>query len=87
METYYASGVYDRERFDQPLAHWPLYDAIRRSGARGMRRFDLGELPAKGTVSDKEFNIGYFKRGFASQIDMHLVWQWQPQGTGIRHGG
>ena len=74
--TYYASGVYDRERFDQPLAHFPLYNAIFRSRERGMRHFDLGELPAKGSVDDKEFNIGYFKRGFATSIEMHLAWRW-----------
>jgi hypothetical protein len=79
--TYYASGVYDRERFDKPLAHWPLFDAILRSRERGRSRFDLGELPAKGSVSDKEFNIGYFKRGFASEIAMHLVWRLEHRKT------
>lgn len=74
--TYYASGVYDRERFDRPLAHWPLFDSILRSRARGRRRFDLGELPARGAVDDKEFNIGYFKRGFATAIEMQLIWRW-----------
>jgi len=74
--AYYASGVYDRARFDKPLAHFPLYDAILRSGNRGLRHFDLGFLPARGTVSDKEYNIGYFKRGFATSVEMHLVWRW-----------
>ena len=75
--TYYTSGAYDRERFHQPLAHLPLYDAILRSRGRGMRYYDLGELPAKQAASDKEFNIGYFKRGFATSIEMHLVWRWE----------
>ncbi|HUN52567.1 MAG TPA: hypothetical protein VMU42_15690 [Candidatus Sulfotelmatobacter sp.] len=74
--TYYASGVYDRERFDRPLAHWPLFDAIQRSRARGLCQFDLGDLPEKGTAGDKEFNIGYFKRGFATAIPTHRVWRW-----------
>ncbi len=77
-EAYYASGVYDRERFEKPLAHFPLYDAILRSRARGMRVFDLGILHAKNSVSDKEYNIGYFKRGFATSIQMHLAWRWEP---------
>jgi hypothetical protein len=76
--AYYASGVYDRNQFDKPLAHFPLFDAIMRSGNRGLRYFDLGSLPARGTVSDKEYNIGYFKRGFATAIEMHLVWRWTP---------
>jgi hypothetical protein len=76
--AYYASGVYDRTRFDKPLAHFPLFDAIVRSGSRGLRNFDLGLLPARGTVSDKEYNIGYFKRGFATSVEMHFVWRWAP---------
>jgi hypothetical protein len=76
--AYYASGVYDRTQFDKPLAHFPLYDAIMRSGHRGLRYFDLGSLPARETVSDKEYNIGYFKRGFATSVEMHLVWRWTP---------
>src|SRR5262249_36418980 len=37
--AYYASGVYDRNQFDKPLAHFPLFDAITRSGNRGLRYF------------------------------------------------
>jgi hypothetical protein len=73
----YASGVYDRARFDKPIAHFPVYDAILRSRKRGLRYFELGDLPAMGTVSDKEYNIGFFKRGFASSICMHLVWRYE----------
>jgi hypothetical protein len=78
----YASGAYDRSKFDKPLAHFPLYDAVLRSKERGLRYFDLGFLPARGTVSDKEYNIGYFKRGFASSIEMHFCWRWRPSGIG-----
>jgi hypothetical protein len=77
--SYYASGVYDRERFDRPLAHWPVFDAIQRSRARGMRFYDLGELPAKGEASDKEVNIGYFKKGFATGVETRVSWSWSPQ--------
>jgi hypothetical protein len=81
--AYYASGVYDRTRFDKPLAHFPLYDAIMRSGNRGLRYFDLGSLPARDAVSDKEYNIGYFKRGFATAVEMHFVWRWTPNQQSI----
>jgi hypothetical protein len=74
--AYYSSGVYDRERFDKPLAHFPLYDAILRSGLRGMKRFDVGEIPQVGTATAKEFNIGYFKRGFVSEIKTSIHWSW-----------
>lgn len=74
--AYYSSGVYDRGRFDNPMAHFPLYDAILRAGARGMTMFDLGEIPQVGTVSAKEHAIGYFKRGFASRIASSIRWTW-----------
>lgn len=77
QKAVYASGVYDRTLFDKPLAHFPLYDAILRSRERGLKYYELGDLPSKGTVSDKEYNIGFFKRGFASNVQMHLVWTWQ----------
>lgn len=75
--SYYASGVYDRGQFDKPLAHFPVYDAILRSRARKMQRYDLGVLLPKGAGTDKEHSIGYFKRGFATAVDMHLVWTWR----------
>jgi len=74
--AYYASGVYDRERFDQPLGHWPLWLAMLNSAARGMRRFELGDLPLPGSGNDKEFAIGYFKRGFATSIETWILWRW-----------
>ncbi len=77
--SYYASGVYDRDRFDKPLAHFPVYDAILRSRGRNMRRYDLGVLMPKGVGTDKEYSIGHFKRGFATAVDMHLVWTWKTE--------
>jgi hypothetical protein len=73
----YATGVYDRQQFDKPLAHWCLWGAMLRAGERGMSYFDLGFLPPFGTVDDKEFSIGYFKRGFATSIVTRLIWTWQ----------
>ena len=70
----YASGVYDRERFDKPMAHWPLWVAMLRAAGRGRAEFDLGEIPLAGTVETKEFNIGYFKQGFATSIRTALTW-------------
>lgn len=77
---YYASGVYDRERFDKPISHWPVFSAMLRAKERGLRHFDLGEIPAKGGgVSDKEAAIGYFKKGFSSRYRVRLAWE---MGTG-----
>lgn len=72
--SFYASGVYDRDRFDKPIAHWPLMYAIEDSAARGMKGFELGHLPMVGERSEKEVAIGYFKRGFATVIATSLVW-------------
>ena len=72
----YASGVYDRTKFDKPLAHWPLWLGITRSCERGLRLFDLGDIPISG-VSEKEIDIGYFKRGFANKISTSIGWTWE----------
>lgn len=70
----YASGVYDRERFDLPVAHGVVHDAILRSRGRGLRWFELGDVPERGTVSDKEYSIGFFKSGFATEIRPWTTW-------------
>ncbi len=72
--AYYSSGVYDRERFDLPIAHWLVHDAVLRSRERGLRWFDLGDVPEKGTVGDKEYSIGFFKSGFATEIRPWTNW-------------
>jgi hypothetical protein len=74
--AYYASGVYDRERFDKPMAHWPLWLAMVRSAERGLSVFDLGDLPLPDQGTAKEVAIGYFKRGFAGSIATWLAWRW-----------
>lgn len=73
--AYYASGVYDRERFEKPLGHWPVFDAMVRAGARGMARYDLGEIVPRGEGSDKEVQIGFFKKGFTDRIALWLEWR------------
>lgn len=72
--AYYVSGVYDRERFDKPMAHWPLWVAMLRAHERGLTRFELGDVPVEGAASAKEVAIGFFKRGFASEVATTLVW-------------
>jgi spore coat polysaccharide biosynthesis protein SpsF (cytidylyltransferase family) len=74
----YASGVYDRAMFDKPLSHYPVWLAIERAHTRGMKTLELGVVHNKGTVSDKEYQIGYFKRGFATHIEEFTVWRWLP---------
>ena len=71
----YASAVYDRAKFDKPIGHWPVFDAILRAKKRGKYQFDLGDIPAAGTASDKELSIAIFKRGFVDSLDFTLLWE------------
>ena len=64
--TYYASGVYDRELFDKPLGHFPVFDSIVRSKSRGLKTYDLGEIFPAGGSSEKEGQIGFFKKSITS---------------------
>jgi hypothetical protein len=72
--AYYASGVYDRDKFDKPLGHWPLWTAILRAREMGLERFDLGDIPARGHGDDKEISIAFFKRGFTSGRNFRIRW-------------
>ena len=71
----YASAVYDRTKFDKPIGHWPVFDAILRAKERGKSLFDLGDIPAAGTASNKELSIAIFKRGFVNSLDYQLRWE------------
>lgn len=73
----YASGVYDRTQFDKPLSHYPVWLGMERAHARGMKTLQLGPVPPEGTVPEKEYKIGYFKRGFATDIVTQLVCRWR----------
>ena len=64
----YWSGVYDREKFDKPLAHYLIWLGLERAKERGMQKMILGEIPERGSVHEKEFTIGFFKAGFATHI-------------------
>ncbi|WP_096702432.1 GNAT family N-acetyltransferase [Magnetospirillum sp. 15-1] len=72
--AYYASGVYDRDKFDKPLGHWPLWNTILRAREAGLSAFDLGEIPPRGHADDKEISIAFFKRGFTSGRSLRVKW-------------
>ena len=65
---------YDRDRFDKPIGHWPMHTAIVRSLGRGLKWFDIGDIPTEGTASAKEYNIGQFKKGFVTEIGAWINW-------------
>lgn len=73
----YSVGVYDRELFDTfPIGHIAQMEAIERGKALGKRWYYLGrrhypqDTP---TPTEKEISIGYFKRGFATDITPQFV--------------
>ena len=73
--AYYASGAYERELFDKPLGHFSVYNSIIRAAARGMEIYDIGEIYPKGVATDKEVQIGFFKKGFTSTFRIRTVWK------------
>lgn len=71
----YWTGAYDREFFIHgPISHYPLYLAIGNAGLREKRWVELGEMPTQPLSTEtsiqrtKEYNIGFFKRGFATHV-------------------
>ena len=74
--SYYSMGIFNRKLFDKPLSHFPVYDAIMRARSRGIKVFDLGEVPVKvDGLNDKAVQIGFFKRGFASNFNRFTLWE------------
>ncbi|MBM3565962.1 MAG: GNAT family N-acetyltransferase [Alphaproteobacteria bacterium] len=73
--AYYTSGTYDRDRFEKPIAHWPIFDSIVRAAQRGQSHYDVGEILPRGTATEKEVQIGFFKKGFADTVALRLEWQ------------
>lgn len=74
--TLYMNGVYDRD-LDKPLAHFMIWTGIERAQGRGMKALQLGDIHIRGAVDDKRFQVGYFKRGFATHMEAYLDWRWQ----------
>ncbi len=69
----YWTGAYDREFFIHgPISHLPLWIAIGNAGLRHRFWVELGEMPTQPLTTEasiqrtKEYNIGFFKRGFAT---------------------
>ncbi|WP_395648226.1 hypothetical protein [Terricaulis sp.] len=77
--AFYATGVFERDRFEKPIGHWPQFVAALRAKARGRAVYDVGEvfLPEH-DVSEKERAIGYFKSGFSSTLMPSLIWTSTP---------
>jgi hypothetical protein len=74
--AYYTSAVNDRERFDKPLGHWPLFSSMLRAKERGRRYYDVGEFYCSTwPINEKQDKIAYFKRGFTSGMIYNHSWE------------
>ena len=72
--TFYGAAVYDRDLFQIPLAHASVYKSMMRAKRRGKSLFNMGIICQKNTVSDKEYNIGNFKKGFCNKLSCFIEW-------------
>lgn len=70
----YGTGVYDRNYFQKPIAHWPLLKTILRAYERGAIYCDLGEVFLTHGSTTKEKNIAFFKKGFTDNISSAQIW-------------
>lgn len=71
--TIYMSGTYDRDT-EKPISHYMIWHGIERAAQRGMKIFHVGDIHLKDAVDEKNFQIGYFKRGFTTHIDAYTDW-------------
>ncbi|MDB5815402.1 MAG: hypothetical protein JWN23_2519 [Rhodocyclales bacterium] len=55
-------------------SHLSLWDAIKRSRARGNKTFSLGSFDASGTQARKSNDISKFKHGFATRTQRMIEW-------------
>lgn len=80
--SYYATGVYDRDKFNHPISHAPLWRSIVAAKERGRKTYNLGEVYPEGSGTSKERSIGVFKKGFTDTLAVSRVWQWGPDTEG-----
>jgi len=78
--THYGVAVYDRSLFDKPLGHSNVYKSIVSAKERGQKTFNMGVIFQKQDVSDKEYNIGMFKKGFCDKLSHLIEWEIPTEG-------
>jgi hypothetical protein len=80
VTSLYMTGVYDRDSED-PLAHYMIWHGMERAHLRGMKDMELGPIHQLGAIDTKQYNIGFFKRGFVTRMDANFDWRWKPAST------
>jgi hypothetical protein len=67
-----------------PIAHWPLWTAIRRAQTRGRRRFELYRIFFRGQERPGyRFGTAHFKLGFTATVRQRIVWRIPVEGTAL----
>ena len=65
-----------------PVAHWPLWTAIRRAQARGRRRFELYRVFFRNQERPGyRFGVAHFKLGFTTTLRQRIVWRIPVEGA------
>ena len=75
----YATGAYDRDNFDKPISHWPLFASMVKFSEYGALRFDMGEVFTDVSSNEKESKIAFFKKGFINNVVDEAFWQLDPK--------
>ncbi len=81
VTSLYMTAIYDRDSED-PLAHYIIWHGMERAHLRGMKDMELGPIHQFGMTDAKQFNIGFFKRGFVTRMDSNLDWRWRVKSAG-----
>lgn len=70
---YYGVSASDRDLFDKPISHYPLYAAIIKAKQEGCNVFLVGQIYGpNNNVTPKEKNIGKYKKIFANNVHPQL---------------
>ena len=74
----YGVGVYDRDRFAQPLGHVVQFKAIEYMKKIGLEKYQIGIRyfsNQQTLATEKEFSISHFKEGFANLMLPTIVFE------------
>jgi len=74
----YGVGVYNRDRFSQPLGHVVQYKAIQYMKKVGLTKYQIGVryfANQQKLASEKELSISHFKEGFANVMLPTIVFE------------
>ena len=72
---FYGVSASNRDLFKNPISHIVLWNAIKYAKKIGCKVFELGDIYYHFTIpkaSEKEMNIGFFKKSFGNKTNVYL---------------